>query len=1051
MKLIDIFFRAILPTAGKYVVVSKGQGNGEVSQRVLTTPQAVIDFCEINQMNAKDCWFAPASYKQGWHMVACKPSPKYPTGEKPALRTQNNTYLAKALWLDIDVADDKPYKTRQEASEALATFIKEIGLPRPFVIGSGERGLHLYFAIDEEITRDEWQYLADRLKQACREYGIHQDPSRTADIASILRCPYTWNMKQVNDGSGNAHQVDILELGETMPHAEYRRVLDRFTPTTTRHSQAIKLTGLEKAPKLPFDVSEYVRKYFQPIKDDYPTRPAIEVLAGCEQMRLQKGATEPLWRGMLGTLRHCEHGRYVAHKVSAIDDRYDPTDTDNKLDQLEANDIAPFTCDYFRAERPEVCARCPFNGLIKSPISVPKVPRKKIDVVQVPSQEPAQEPAQEPTQTAQPVVHTTLALPTTPIIVPMFGNATPVANTQVIENTQNFTQTIEQQEQVTVQTTTKTIIDFDEIKTKDSLVNSAGCWARVKNSDGEWQWLNIYPYPVYPLQRVRGRTAKGETTISYIFRKHNFKGYDDIQIDGSSLMGQTLNATLGNYGFLLTDKERKLMASLLINILKETESTIGEVKTTDNLGWDDSHETFLLGNKLYKTDGKVFEVAVTGKAKIFSEQTTPRGSLDIWKRIADIYNRDGLEWGQAVVASAFASPLMPLGALEKSALLFVTGDKGIGKSTALKLALSVYGNPERMLINKDDTYLARLNKLGIMNSISACFDEMTDLSPKEASELAYQITQGRGKDRMSSGGEDMVLNTTYWSCLPVMSANDSIINALSQHGKDPTAQMSRVLEVQATNINDFLSADELDANERLLRQLPENFGTAGDMFMRYVTSHKTEVIEMIYQIEKRFKTYAKLNSNYRFWSYMCTRMIVGVMIANKLGLLNYNVAKLFAYLVKQVERSKKEIDGYQWSPENAVPNFLTHYLPNRIVVTHEKRPSTMPDNVAKGAVNDAQYVVQAPANGRELVMRVELDTGNCLISLNTIKEWCKKGGVAMTDFISLLGTQYDIISKRTRRDLGKQTVFRGVSNTECIVIRLPKEAMSDISAQNNEA
>ena len=982
------FFQAVLPSVG--VFVTAYISGGKVKQNIHKSQISIANFCEINQMNATDCWFAVASYKQGWHEVETA------QGTKSKLRTQDNAWYAKSLWLDIDVGEDKPYKTRQEASHELAVFIKDLGLPRPWVIGSGKAGLHLYFAFDEEVEKEQWQYLADRLKQACKEKGVHADPSRTADIASILRCPLTWNMKGTENG-GQAHQVQILVHGKTASYDTIKQALDKFTPTIDRTNRmpllpTLDLSGI-RLPQL--NSNDVLAKYFAPIKDEFPTRPAIEVLAGCEQMRLQNGASEPVWRGMLATLRHCEHGRYVAHKVSAIDARYNAVDTDIKLNYLEDNDVAPYTCDTFASLRPEVCQRCPNRGMINSPISVPKRPRT-IPVQQV-QEQPVQQAA---TQQA--------TLPT--IQFP---------HLQV-----NAGQEPTQQ--------------LPEIKTKNYRVNAAGCWARTKNSEGEWDWQNIYPYPVYPLQRVRGRTAKGETTISYILRKHRHNGYDDIQMDGSTLMGQTLNATLGNYGFLLTDKERKLMAGLLIDILKETESTIGEVQTTNRLGWNDTYDTFLLGNKLYKTDGKVFEIAVNGKAKPFSDMTVPTGSLDVWKKIANVYNKDGLEWGQATVASAFASPLMPFGALEKAALLFVTGNKGVGKSTALKLAISVFGNSDRMMINKDDTYLARLNKLGVMNNIAAGFDEMTDLSPKEASELAYQITQGRGKDRMASGGEDMMLNTTYWSCLPVMSANDSIINALSQHGLDPTAQMSRVLEVKATDINKLYTPDEIEANERLVRQLPLNFGVAGDVYIRYITAHKDEVLEMIYQIEKRFKAYAGLNSNYRFWTYMCTRMIVGVMIANKLGLLQYNVAKLFAYLVKQVKHAKADIEKYKWTPDSAVPQFLTANIPHRLVVTHGKRPDGMQDNETRGALNDINYVVQAPAHGRELTMRVELDTGNCVISLAAIKDWCKRSGIGINEFMKLLEDQYVVVTKRTRRDLGKQTVYRGGGGTDCIIVNMPK-------------
>lgn len=1031
------FLTAVLPNVGGYVIAYQGISDIRIKQKYYKFLSGLINFGEIYENEATDVWFAPATYKQGWHEVETK------LGTKPVLRTQDNVAYAKALWLDIDVGDDKPYKTRQEASKALAGFIKELGLPRPWVVGSGERGLHLYFVLDEAVERNEWQYLADRLKQACKEHGIHQDPSRTADIASILRMPNTNNMKQVRKATGQAHKTAVLVHGKSASYETYKQVLDKFTPAHDRTYQLPALPSELPSVAIPSHIAQIAHQYFQPIKDDYPTRPAVEVLAGCEQMRLQKGVSEPLWRGMLGTLRHCEHGRYVAHKVSAIDSRYDKDDTDRKLDYLEDNDIAPFTCEYFRAERPDVCARCPNNGMIKSPISVPV--RPKIPVKNITSEQttPASLYVQAET-TPQPVSEPVAVVPQLtlpPLELPPLGGAVPntggqAQNASLLSATGEPTQV---GETPTPQVGTK----FEEIKTKNSKVNAGGCWARTKTLDGEWTWVNIYPYPVYPIQKIRGITQKGETCISYIFRKHNAVGHDDIQIAGSTLMGQTLNATLGDYGFLLNDKERKLMAGLLIDLLKETEHSIGEVKTTDRLGWNDTQNAFLCGGKLYKTDGKVVDIAVAGKAKRSSDETIPMGSLDKWKEIANIYNKDGLECFQVAVATAFASPIAPLGSLERAALVFLTGQAGVGKSTALMIATSVFGNPERMVFNKMDTPKSRLHKLGVYSNIAASFDEMTELHPKEASELAYTITQGRGHDKMGSGGEDMLVNTTYWSCIPVMSANDSILAALSQQGNDPTAQMSRVLEIKAVNINKVCTPTEIEHNELLARQLLNNYGTAGDVYLRYITAHKDEVLDMIYNVEKMFKKHAELNSTHRFWTFMCTRMIVGVMIANKLGLVKYNVAKLFAYLVKQVRAAKADLDKYKWTPETMIPQFINANISHRIVVTHAKRPEGMKDDIARGALNDINYVVQSPAHGRELTMRVELDTGNCLISIPAIREWCKKANVAFAQFMQLLEQKYVVVTPRTKRELGKHTVHRGGGRIDCVIVNLPPE-LTDI-------
>lgn len=86
---------------------------------------------------------------------------------------------------------------------------------------------------------------------------------------------------------------------------------------------------------------------------------------------------------------------------------------------------------------------------------------------------------------------------------------------------------------------------------------------------------------------------------------------------------------------------------------------------------------------------------------------------------------------QVAVATAFASPLAPLGSLENAAMVFLTGGLGIGKSTALMLATSVYGHPKRMQFNKSDTPKARIHKLGVYSNIAASFDEMTEISQRK--------------------------------------------------------------------------------------------------------------------------------------------------------------------------------------------------------------------------------------------------------------------------------------------------------------------------------
>ena len=70
-------------------------------------------------------------------------------------------------------------------------------------------------------------------------------------------------------------------------------------------------------------------------------------------------------------LAHCEDGRDVFHQLSKPDtDRYNAGDTDAKFNMSLTSGALPPLCGTIERSGFEGCVRCPFNGLIKSPISL---------------------------------------------------------------------------------------------------------------------------------------------------------------------------------------------------------------------------------------------------------------------------------------------------------------------------------------------------------------------------------------------------------------------------------------------------------------------------------------------------------------------------------------------------------------------------------------------------------------------------------------------------------------------------------------------------------
>jgi hypothetical protein len=138
-----------------------------------------------------------------------------------ASRTAPNVLNIKVVAIDVDVGPGKPYSTITQAASALVRFVKAPRLPAPLVVHSGH-GLHVYWVMTEEMTPGEYGRVAGKLKRATARQGFHDDPSRAADISSVLRAPGTHNRKR------EPKRVRILKRAKPTSLAEFEAALDTY-------------------------------------------------------------------------------------------------------------------------------------------------------------------------------------------------------------------------------------------------------------------------------------------------------------------------------------------------------------------------------------------------------------------------------------------------------------------------------------------------------------------------------------------------------------------------------------------------------------------------------------------------------------------------------------------------------------------------------------------------------------------------------------------------------------------------------------------------------
>ena len=117
-----------------------------------------------------------------------------------ATRKADNVAGAFTFYADLDVSPEKArsakgYASVDEALKAIPAFCANSGLPHPNLIVASGSGVHAYWVVDSFVVRERWQGIAAQLKAVMSALGLHADPSRTADCASVLRLPGTLNHK----------------------------------------------------------------------------------------------------------------------------------------------------------------------------------------------------------------------------------------------------------------------------------------------------------------------------------------------------------------------------------------------------------------------------------------------------------------------------------------------------------------------------------------------------------------------------------------------------------------------------------------------------------------------------------------------------------------------------------------------------------------------------------------------------------------------------------------------------------------------------------------
>jgi len=250
--------------------------------------------------------------------------------------------------------------------------------------------------------------------------------------------------------------------------------------------------------------------------------------------------------------------------------------------------------------------------------------------------------------------------------------------------------------------------------------------------------------------------------------------------------GQDVRRELAGQGLSIapgTAARNLLAAYLQVFPVKE------RARCVDSLGWQGS---------VYVTPDKAIgnsdEHVVFQNAHAIEPGLSIKGDVDQWRK-AIAARAAGNSRLVFALSTALAGPLLaPSG--EDSGGFHLRGASSSGKSTALKVAASVWGNPCRYGRLWRTTSNGLEGLAALHNDNTLILDELSQLDPKQAGEAAYLLANGQGKTRANRNG--CARQAARWRVLFLSSGEQSLTDLMTQAGKKTNAgQEIRLADIEA--------------------------------------------------------------------------------------------------------------------------------------------------------------------------------------------------------------------------------------------------------------
>lgn len=484
--------------------------------------------------------------------------------------------------------------------------------------------------------------------------------------------------------------------------------------------------------------------------------------------------------------------------------------------------------------------------------------------------------------------------------------------------------------------------------------------------------LRICPIPVIPTAIIENISTGIEKMELTFWKSAQRK---TMICERSTVASYSKIVDLANRGIEVNSENAKQLVKYLSTFVSRNLSKIPHRRSVSHMGWVNGQKEFMPYHTGICFDGEE-------NYKQLYQSISQAGDLQDWINfVSPLRSNICL---RMMMAASFASPLIEL----VNALPFVFhlwGGSGAGKTVALSVAMSIWGNPRAgaMVRSMNQTINSMLSTAAFLNSIPFAGDELQTIKNKWSGnfdQLVMCLTEGSDRGRMTY---DKMNEIKSWHCAFLFTGEEPCTKATSGGGVK-----NRVIEVECRE-------KVIENGNQVMNFICGNYGHAGTAYIAHI-KEETENICQAYQ--RYFSEIITATDTTDKQAGSAAIMTVADALARKLFFPNER--PLTIEDLKPFLFSGKEVD------------------------VSERAYSYILDTIAR---NHAKFTLENTANPYGEIWGKFDDDENCFINKTVLSELLEKAGFDF-DAVKRKWTENGYLMRNTQGKLLHQTSCFGIKS-----------------------